>query len=74
MAGNRDLIPYLKHKYVPTDQGRFSNTLEYAYDDWTVSQLAKSLNKEEDYKYFTERGTWWRNAINPGKRIRPDAQ
>ncbi|RGP18032.1 GH92 family glycosyl hydrolase [Parabacteroides gordonii] len=64
-AGNRDLIPYLKHKYVPTDLGRFSNTLEYAYDDWTVSQLAQSLNKEEDYKYFTERGTWWRNAINP---------
>lgn len=64
-AGNRDLGPYLKHRYVPSDQGRFSNTLEYAYDDWTVSQFAKALNKEEDYKYFADRGTWWRNAINP---------
>lgn len=64
-AGNRDLGPYLKHRYVPSDQGRFSNTLEYAYDDWTVSQFAKALNKEEDYKYFADRGAWWRNAINP---------
>ncbi|WP_075556862.1 GH92 family glycosyl hydrolase [Parabacteroides timonensis] len=64
-AGNRDLVPYLKHRYVPTDQGRFSNTLEYSYDDWTVAQFAKALNKEDDYNYFTERGSWWRNAINP---------
>ena len=50
---------------MPTDQGRFSNTLEYSYDDWTVAQFAKALNKEDDYNYFTERGSWWRNAINP---------
>lgn len=64
-AGNRDLIPYLKYQFVPADKGRFSNTLEYAYDDWTVSQFAKSLGKEADYRVFAERGSWWRNAINP---------
>ncbi|WP_129698814.1 GH92 family glycosyl hydrolase [Parabacteroides goldsteinii] len=64
-AGNRDLMPYLKHRYVPADLGRFSNTLEYAYDDWTVSQLAEALGKEEDAKLFAERGSWWKNAINP---------
>lgn len=64
-AGNRDLIPYMKYKYVPSDLGRFSNTLEYSYDDWTVSQFAKALNKEVDYKVFADRGEWWRNAINP---------
>lgn len=64
-AGNRDLLPYLKHKYVPADQGRFSNTLEYAFDDWTVGQFAKALGKEADYQTFADRGTWWRNAINP---------
>ena len=46
-AGNRDLETYLQHQYVPADKGRFSNTLEYSYDDWTVSQLAKALGKEE---------------------------
>jgi predicted alpha-1,2-mannosidase len=63
-AGNRDLVPYMKYHYVPSDMGRFSNTLEYSYDDWTVSQLAKALGKEEDYKIFADRGNWWKNAFN----------
>ncbi|WP_224071580.1 GH92 family glycosyl hydrolase [Arachidicoccus terrestris] len=63
-AGNRDLLPYLKHHYVPGDKGRFSNTLEYSYDDWTVGQLAKSLGKGQEYKTFNERGSWWKNAID----------
>ncbi len=49
-AGNRDLLPYLQHQYVPADEGRFSDTLEYAYDDWTVAQFAKALGKEDDYE------------------------
>ena len=64
-AGNRDLETYLQHQYVPADKGRFSNTLEYSYDDWTVSQLAKALGKEEYYRTFSDRGNWWKNAINP---------
>ncbi len=64
-AGNRDLISYLTFRYVPSDMGRFSNTLEYSYDDWTVGQFAKALGKDKEYKIFSERGNWWRNAINP---------
>lgn len=33
-----------------------SHTLEYAYTDWCVSQLAKALGKEEDAKRFYEKG------------------
>ena len=65
LTGNRDLEVYLKHKFVPADLGRFSNSLEYSYDDWTVSQLAKALGKQTDYKYFADRGSWWKNAIDP---------
>lgn len=64
-AGNRDLIPYLRYKYVPIEKGRFSNTLEYSYDDWTVGQMAKALGKYTEYDTFNERGSWWKNAINP---------
>ena len=64
-AGNRDLIPYLQYKYVPIEKGRFSNTLEYSYDDWTVGQMAKALGKYTEYDTFNERGYWWKNAINP---------
>ncbi|MHA4895900.1 GH92 family glycosyl hydrolase [Pedobacter sp. PWIIR3] len=63
-AGNRDLEAYLKYKYVPYDKGRFSNTLEYAYDDWTVSQFAKSLGKKEKEDEFALRANYWRNVID----------
>lgn len=64
-AGNRDLVPYLKYKYVPYDKGRFSNSLEYSFDDWTVSQFAKALGKDEDYETFLKRGYYWKNVIDP---------
>lgn len=63
-AGNRDLVTYMKHGYVPYDEGRFSNSLEYAYDDWTVSQFAKALGKEKDYQTFLKRGYYWQNIID----------
>ncbi len=63
-VGNRDLVEYEKHKYVPSDKGRFSNTMEYSYDDWTVGQLAKKLSDSAFYRKFNDRGYWWKNAID----------
>ena len=63
-AGNRDLEAYMKYQYVPMNKGRFSNSLEYSFDDWTVSQMAKALGKEEDYQYFSDRSNWWKNTID----------
>lgn len=63
-AGNRDLATYLNHQYVPYDEGRFSNSLEYSFDDWTVAQFAKALHKDSVYKQFSQRGSWWKNAID----------
>ncbi len=63
-AGNRDLEHYMKYKYVPHDKGRFSNTMEYSYDDWTVGQLAKALGNDSVYNIFNDRGYWWRNVIS----------
>lgn len=63
-AGNRDLESYLKHKYVPYDKGRFSNSLEYSFDDWTVGQFAKSLGKSKDFETFNKRGYYWKNVID----------
>jgi len=42
-----------------------SKTLEYAYDDWCISQMAKLLNKENEYAYFTERSQSWKNVFDP---------
>lgn len=63
-AGNRDLVHYMEHKYVPYDKGRFSNTMEYSYDDWTVGQFAKALGDEQNYRKFNDRGYWWENVIS----------
>ncbi len=64
-AGNRDLDPYLRYGYVPYDKGRFSNTMEYAFDDWTVSQFAKALGKNADHEEFLRRGYYWENVFDP---------
>ncbi|GJM33859.1 MAG: hypothetical protein DHS20C18_28600 [Saprospiraceae bacterium] len=60
-VGNRQLEEYLKYGYVPYEAGPSSNTLEYAFDDWSVSQMAKSLGKKEDYEYFTKRAYSYKN-------------
>jgi predicted alpha-1,2-mannosidase len=60
-AGNRWLDQYLKFGYVPHDYGPVSNTLEYAYDDWAVSQMAKALGKTDDYWYFKHRANNYKN-------------
>jgi predicted alpha-1,2-mannosidase len=63
-VGNRDLTAYLKYHYVPSDSGRFSNSMEYSFDDWTVGQMAKALGKIETYNTFNNRGYWWKNTID----------
>ena len=64
-VGNVELKPYLQYGYIPLGQGHASNTLEYAYDDWCVSQLAQALGRQETYETFRKRGDYWRNIFDP---------
>lgn len=41
-----------------------SKTLEYAYDDWCIAQIAQILNKKEDYEYFMKRSQNWKNIFD----------
>lgn len=41
-----------------------SNTLEYAYDDWCIAQLAKKLNKTDTYNEFMKRSANWKNVYD----------
>lgn len=65
VAGNRQLDVYMKFGYVPYESGPVSNTLEYAYDDWCVSQMAKALGKTNDYNYFRHRANNYKNIWDP---------
>ncbi|MGJ8683499.1 MAG: GH92 family glycosyl hydrolase [Nonlabens sp.] len=42
-----------------------SKTLEYAYDDWTIAQMAQELNRTEDYKTYIQRAQYYKNLYNP---------
>ena len=42
-----------------------SMTLEYAYQDWCLAQIAKRLGKDDDYDFFTARSQNYRNVWNP---------
>jgi predicted alpha-1,2-mannosidase len=64
--GRVGLDYYLKYGYLPYDKVResVSRTLEYAYNDWCVAQLAKALGKTDDYEMFIRRASNYRNIID----------
>lgn len=45
-----------------------SRTLEYAYDDFAVAQIARGLNYTEDAERYEERAGYWRNLFRGGMR------
>ncbi len=58
---------YMKYGYVPIDvevEGA-SKTLEYAYDDWTIGQMAKALGHEDDARTFMARAANFRHIYDP---------
>jgi predicted alpha-1,2-mannosidase len=64
---------YIRDGYVPypIPEGRFGGhqdgagvTMEYAYQDWTLAQLAKKIGNMEDYNYFMERSLNYQNVFD----------
>lgn len=56
-----------KYGYIPEDveSQSVSITVEMAYDDWCVAQLAKKLGKTADYDHFMKRSSFYKNLYNP---------
>jgi predicted alpha-1,2-mannosidase len=63
-AGRSGLEYYLKLGYAPIDRvtEAVPNTLELAYDDWCIAQLAKALGKKADYEIFMKRAKNYKNV------------
>lgn len=55
------------YRYIPWDleNESVSKTLEYAYDYWCVAQMAKALNKEQDYLRFLEYSRYYAHVFDP---------
>ncbi|ADB40982.1 alpha-1,2-mannosidase [Spirosoma linguale DSM 74] len=65
---------YMERGYVPHPlsktrygfhQDGSTQTLEYAYQDYTLAQMAKSLGKTDDYNLFMKRAQNYKNVWNP---------
>ena len=57
---------YRQYGYLPQDKEieSVTITLEYAYDDWCIAQVAKKLNHMDDFNTFNKRGQSWKNVFD----------
>jgi predicted alpha-1,2-mannosidase len=71
--GRRALLAYLKYGFIPMEDSvpeafhkkeQVSRTLEYAFDDYALSIVAKGLNKTNDYKKLHQRSLNYKNVFD----------
>lgn len=57
---------YMRMGYVPEDKNgsSVSKTLEYAYDDWSIAQMAKKLGRTDIYEEFSKRAQYFKNVYD----------
>jgi predicted alpha-1,2-mannosidase len=58
---------YMKLGYVPMDHDgeAVSKTVEYAFDDWTIARMARSMGRIDVAEVFEKRAQNWRNVFDP---------
>ncbi|MBB6126012.1 GH92 family glycosyl hydrolase [Mucilaginibacter lappiensis] len=63
----KDMNIYHRMGYVPyTNSESVTRTVEYAYDDWALSQYAKQvMHNDADYQLLQQRGFNYRNLFHP---------
>ncbi|UPT72158.1 MAG: GH92 family glycosyl hydrolase [Flavobacterium sp. JAD_PAG50586_2] len=71
MLDHLGLDAYKKQGFISMDDEHesVSKTVEYAYDDWCIAQMAQLLNKKEDYDYFMKRSQSWKNSFDWNTRF-----
>ncbi|MCF8223985.1 MAG: GH92 family glycosyl hydrolase [Bacteroidales bacterium] len=57
---------YMELGYIPEDKENYSvsKTLEYAYDDWCIGQIAKQAGRDSLYNIFSSRSESYRKVFN----------
>jgi len=65
--GNQFGLEWFRKKgYIPSDKdgSSVSKTLEYAYDDWCIAEMAEMLEEAEVNKIFTQRAQYYKNIFD----------
>ena len=67
MQNYSETVSYRQYGYVPMDKaGRSaSRTVEFAYDDWCIAQMAKDLGQQDISETYTHRSKFYRNLHDP---------
>lgn len=60
MDGELDF--YVKNGYCPNSAGL---TIQWAFEDWALGQMAKAMGKQSDYLYFNKRASGWPASFHP---------
>jgi predicted alpha-1,2-mannosidase len=60
------LDDYMKLGYVPIDRQpeAASKTVEYAFDDWSLAQMAKAMGRDDVAATFMKRAGNWKNSFD----------
>jgi len=66
MQDDFSIKEYRELGYVPFEQGNWnvSLTLEYAFDDWSIAQMARALGKQDEVDYFLNRANNYRHHFD----------
>jgi predicted alpha-1,2-mannosidase len=70
-ADRLGLPGYRRQGYVPAEQEHesVSKTLEYAYDDWCIAELADALGHDRERDRFLRRAQSWENLFDPSSGL-----
>jgi predicted alpha-1,2-mannosidase len=57
---------YLDYKYIPENLQSYSvsRTLEYAYNDWCIAQMAANISNDSIYKIYLKRSNFYKNVFD----------
>lgn len=67
--GQINLDAYEKYGYMPMEIDVVSKTLDYAYDDYAVAQMAKALKKKKEAQFLEKRSLNYKNVFHPEQKF-----
>lgn len=69
--GRLGILDYIKLGYVPTDKFGESaiRTMEFAYDDYCIAQMAKAMGKDSIHNAFMKRSQYYKNILDDETKL-----
>jgi predicted alpha-1,2-mannosidase len=66
MGGKEPMEFYIKNGYYPSNAGI---TIEIAFQDWALAQMAQKLGKKKDHNYYLQRSQGWIKLFDSTQKL-----